>query len=126
MNQDVDVVEAVDRWTRLWAMVSPDQHPVGSETLGEYAVLVHRDGWEQASRILPAGASHLAAGCRRCQADLDECLAFVSEEEQAAVRSTAKAARRANRDIPTSRHTRIVAGVADTFLSAPLDLESIL
>jgi hypothetical protein len=73
---------APEKWGRLWEVVKPDDapHAVDLATLGEYALLLRRRGATAATRIFPAVAMHLAAGCPRCSKDLRELTAFVDGE----------------------------------------------
>jgi hypothetical protein len=70
------------RWARLWEAVAraPESHALDPGALGEYALLLHRHGEAPAAEAFPEVAAHLAAGCARCGADLEELLAFAAEE----------------------------------------------
>jgi hypothetical protein len=73
VNQDDRAAVPTDAWRRLWAATRPpDPHPVALEGLGEYAVLMKRNGEPAAAREFPAIAAHLATGCAPCAAELAE------------------------------------------------------
>jgi hypothetical protein len=75
--------EADDGWTRLWraARSEAPAHPVDPGALGEYAVLLRRDGPAAAAVALPAVAAHLRTGCAACVADLAELAAWAEAAE---------------------------------------------
>lgn len=74
-------------WAGLWSAVRPAEapHPVDQGELGEYAVLLQRDGPAGAARALPGIAAHLETRCATCAADLEELVAFLEEERRVAM-----------------------------------------
>jgi len=72
---------------RLWDAVRP--HTVDPGALGEYAVLLRRQGPVTAQRALPAVAAHLARSCETCEEDLDELVALMERGQSAGDRSEA-------------------------------------
>lgn len=76
--------ERLRGWPDLWAAVCPDgsAHGVEPSTLGEYAALLQGKGASVATRVFPAVAAHLAAGCAACERDLAEALTLLGDEDR--------------------------------------------
>src|SRR5207244_2651755 len=69
---------------RLIAATKPENpaHPIDIWTLGEYAVLLVRDGKGAAAAAFPAVAAHLAIACATCAADLAELRFEIAREAE--------------------------------------------
>lgn len=61
----------------------PQTHLVDAGALGEYTEVLMERGQAAADALLPEIAEHLEAGCVRCDADLDELVALLDEQDDA-------------------------------------------
>ena len=66
--------------TQSVRLATPAGEHVDGADLGQYAALLYRADSGSAGREFPPVRDHLAGGCKRCERDLREILAFLREQ----------------------------------------------